>query len=155
MPMFGTDSRPATEAVLTTWQSASCRSMMGRNTRTPWITPQTLTPSTHSQSATVFSHTTPPGPTPALLHSRCTAPKVASVFSASRSMSCARDTSVRMPITGTPALRNSVSTLRRASSSMSASTSFMPSAAKRRAMASPSPLAPPVMTATLSLKSFI
>ena len=42
-----------------------------------------------------------------------------------------------------------------ASSSTSARTTFMPSCAQRSAMARPRPLAAPVMTATLSLNSFM
>ena len=45
------------------------------NRRTPWITPQRFTPSTHSQSLTEFSQTRPPAPTPALLKTKCGAPK--------------------------------------------------------------------------------
>src|SRR5690606_19983912 len=74
-PMLGGLSRPAMLAVLTMWprQAASllaAASIMGVNRRTPWITPHRFTPSTHCQSATVFSHTSPPEPTPALLKTK-------------------------------------------------------------------------------------
>src|SRR3989338_1843082 len=61
-PILGAFSRPAMLAVLTMWpvqagSLAAASSIMGVNTRTPWTTPMTLTPSTHSQSLAEFSHT--------------------------------------------------------------------------------------------------
>ena len=38
----------AIEAVFTTWPSSPRSSRIGTKVRTPWITPQTLTPSTNS-----------------------------------------------------------------------------------------------------------
>ena len=48
---------PAIDAVLTMWPSSPPASMRGRKARTPWITPQRLTPITHCQSASVCSCT--------------------------------------------------------------------------------------------------
>ena len=50
-------------------------SIIGVNTRMPCATPIRLTPTTHSQSRGVCSQISPPAPTPALLKTRCGAPK--------------------------------------------------------------------------------
>lgn len=75
-------------AVFTMWprQVGSCfaaASIMGVNRRTPCTTPQRFTPNTHSQSLTEFSQIRPPEPTPALLNTKCGAPKVFSTSAAS------------------------------------------------------------------------
>ncbi len=72
-------SRPAIDAVLTMWPSVPWDSMMGTNTRRPWMTPHRLTPNTHSQSALVLSQGVTPAPTPALLNNRWTAPNASIV----------------------------------------------------------------------------
>src|SRR3954452_2833134 len=95
MAMPGGDSRPATDAVLTTWPSTFCSSMRGTNTRMPWMTPQTFTPKVHSQSFSDCSQTVPPGATPALLQRTCTPPNALKALSASASTSRPLDTSVR------------------------------------------------------------
>ena len=49
--MNGPATRPAIDAVFTMWPAACCI-RIGTNARIPWITPQRLTPSTHSQVST-------------------------------------------------------------------------------------------------------
>ena len=152
----GADTRPATEAVLTTWHSLSCFSMIGTKTRMPWSTPQRLTPSTHCQSASVNSQDAPTtGGTPALLQRMWTAPNASIVLAARASTSAARETSVRTGSTVAPPAFISDAVLARAPSSTSARTTFIPSAAKRSAIARPMPLAAPVTTAVLPLNSFM
>ena len=68
---------------------AAASSIIGVNTRMPCATPITLTPSTQSQSATVFSQIRPPAPTPALLKTMFGAPKRAFVAAPSASTSAA------------------------------------------------------------------
>src|SRR5687768_13763743 len=58
-------------------------------------------------------------------------------------------------MTSSSARRSSVTVVLSAFSSMSASTTFMPSRPKRSAIARPMPLAPPVTTATLPSRSRI
>ena len=66
---------PSGDEVLITMPGSPDASMRGTNACTPWATPNTLTLNVHFQSFGVESHTNPPGgPTPALLHSTCTAP---------------------------------------------------------------------------------
>src|SRR3990172_4326437 len=156
MPRTGPVIRPASEAVFTMCPSEPCRSITGTNVRTPWITPHRLTPITHSQSSAGTSHSVPlRGTTPALLHTMCTCPKASSVRLASDSTSSGRETSVRTASTVAPPSRISFSAWASAASSTSARTTFIPSRAKRSAIARPIPLAAPVTTATRSLNSFI
>src|SRR5262245_10560538 len=129
--------------------------MRGTKTRTPWTTPQRLTPTTHSHSARVLSQMAASVPTPALLQSKWTAPKASSVFWASASRSLAWETSVRTASTVAPEAFRLASAFANGSPSTSARTAFMPSCTQRSARARPMPLAAPVMTATLSLKSFM
>jgi hypothetical protein len=69
---------PASEAVLTMCPSVSWSIMIGRNVRTPWMTPIRLTPSTQCQSSRVLVQLgNPLVPTPALLQTTCTAPVLA------------------------------------------------------------------------------
>ena len=82
--MNGRLTRPAIEAVFTTCASSPCASSRGTKLRRPWTTPQKLTPSTHCQSAIGTSHEFPPTKTPALLQTRCTAPKASIVASGER-----------------------------------------------------------------------
>src|SRR5580704_6863564 len=97
----------------------------------------------------------PSPPTPALLQMICTEPNVARVFSASAATCFPSDTSVTIPATSAPLDFSSATALDSACSSTSASTIFIPSVAKRSAIARPIPLAPPVTTATLPLNSFM
>ena len=127
-------------------------SIMGVNRRTPCTTPQRFTPSTHSQSLTEFSHTRPPAPTPALLNTRCGAPKRACTSAASCSICAAFDTSTLRASTWQPAACASAAAWSRASCCTSTSTRFMPSLAPMRAHSSPKPEPAPVRTAVLPAK---
>src|SRR5690606_5548524 len=129
--------------------------MIGTKVRTPWITPHRFTPSTHSQSLTLCSQTSPPAATPALLNSRCTAPNASSVRCARRSTSAPRLTSTVSASTCAPCARNSSAVAASACGWMSASASLMPSPAAMRANSRPKPLPAPVTTATLPAKSFM
>ena len=82
----GSAVRPAIDAVLTMCPSP-CSVMIGRNARTPWITPYRLIPSTQSHSVSGPVHALPLPATPALLHSTWAAPKRSSVRRA-RSSTC-------------------------------------------------------------------
>ena len=81
-------------------------------------------------------------PMPALLCTRCTAPKRSSVWSRSASHRSESETSVTTPIASAPAVASSSDGLLEGPASMSPSTIFMPSAAARSATARPMPLAP-------------
>jgi hypothetical protein len=145
-------------AVLTMWPCHcgsffAASSIIGVKTRTPWITPHRLTPSTHSQSAMVFSHTSPPAPTPALLNTKCGAPNRCATACPSASMSAAFETSTRRASTCAPACAISAAALSSASCCTSTSTRFMPSRAPMRAHSRPKPDPAPVSTAVLPLKS--
>ena len=74
---------PATDAVFTTWPPSGFSTSIGMNECSPCTTPQRFTPSTHCQSASVWSTMNPPPPTPALLQSTCTVPKRSRTASAS------------------------------------------------------------------------
>ena len=115
----------------------------------------TLTPSTHSQSATVFSQIRPPAPTPALLNTICGAPKRASVAAPSASTSAARATSSRNASTLAPSASISAAARSSASCCTSAMTTFMPRCAASRDVSRPKPDAAPVMTAVPPLKFFM
>ncbi len=121
----------------------------------PWITPHTLTPSTHCQSRMLFSQISPPEPTPALLNTRCAAPNAASVSAASASTASPSDTSTLRATTFAPFASSSAATRSSASCCTSAMTTFMPSVAATCANSRPKPLPPPVMTAVRPVKSFI
>src|SRR5215470_3741689 len=156
MDMNGADRSPAMEAVLTTCPSVSCFSISGTKVRMPCTTPHKLTPNPHSQFCNGWVQDGPkPPPTPALLQTICTAPNVSRVFCARVSTDSAFATSVTTPNTDAPFARISSSARRSAPSSTSASTIFIPAAAKRSAIARPIPLAPPVTTATRSANSFM
>src|SRR5213078_5147765 len=90
--------------VLTTWPSSSCASITGTNALMPWMTPQTLTASAHSQSRASCSHIGPSaeGPMPALLQTTCTAPNAANVASRSAATDSQVETSVGTPMTSSP-----------------------------------------------------
>src|SRR5262245_20016304 len=144
--MPGGEISPATEAVLTTCPSP-CATRRGTKARTPWITPQRLTPSAHCQSPRVLFHSGPSGETPALLQTTWTSFRDA----AQASTSPALETSTR--IVRAPFAIRTVSS--RPFSSTSASARCMPSFAKASAMARPRPLAAPVIAAVLPRKVFI
>src|SRR4029453_10463102 len=118
------------------------------------MTPKRFTARTHSKSSSGSSAMGSPRlPTPALLQTRWTSPKCSNAVAARAATSASMLTSVGTVSTSAPP-RLSASLARcRTGRSMSASTSLMPSAAKRWAMASPMPDAPPVMTATLPSRS--
>ncbi|MCY1314523.1 hypothetical protein D9M70_651820 [compost metagenome] len=87
-PIAGALTSPAIDAVLTMCPSYSgsfsaAASISGVKMRMPWMTLRRLTPSTHSQSCSLFSQISPPAPTPALLNSRWTVPNAARAASAS------------------------------------------------------------------------
>src|SRR6185295_9822741 len=160
MPMLGGLSRPAIDAVLTMWPSypgsfAAAASIIGVKTRTPWTTPMTLTPSTHSQSASVFSQTRPPAPTPALLKTMCGAPKRCATARPSASTSPALLTSTRCASTCAPRPWISAAARSSASACTSAMTTFMPRRAAMREVSRPKPEPAPVMTAVRPLNCFM
>ena len=68
---------PSPDEVLTIRPGSPPAIMRGTKAWMPWKTPHTLTAKAHFQSLTSCSHMRPsaPEPTPALLHSTCTAPK--------------------------------------------------------------------------------
>src|SRR6185295_11421956 len=144
--MPGGEISPATDAVFTTWPSPWA-TKRGTKARTPWITPQRLTPSAHCQSAAVFSHRGPTGETPALLQTTCTSFREA----ANASTSDASETSTRRQ--KAPFASRAVSS--RPFSSTSARARCMPSFANASAMARPRPLAAPVTAAVLPRRVFI
>src|SRR5215207_9431172 len=142
--MPGPATRPATDAVFTMWPPSALRSRWGRKAWTPWMTPHRLTSTTHFQSFSVRSLMRPPPPTPALLHTRWTAPNRSMVAAARAATLSASATSVRTPTTP-----SSSAVAASGASSMSAMTTCMPSSTHRAAKPRPIPDAPPVTTATL------
>ena len=97
----------------------------------------------------------PPTATPALLHTTCTLPNVDSVASAARAMAARSVTSTCSGMTSALVGARLATAASNALSSMSAMATFMPAAAKERAMAKPMPLAPPVTNAVLPATSFM
>ncbi len=97
-----------------------------------------------------MSATLAPEPTPALLQTRCTAPKRSSVVWARAWTLWSEATSVT-----TPTAPSSCAAASSAAGSMSAMTTLAPSARSRRAMPLPIPEAPPVTTAVLPARSLI
>ena len=140
------------DAVLTTWPTP-CSIMSGTNVEMPWMTPHWLAPRIQRQSSSLKSQIGPPSPTPALLWTRCTAPKRSSAWSRKARTEAPSDTSVTTPMASAPRAASSPSASFRGPSSMSAMTIFIPSVAARSATARPMPLAPPVITATLPCRS--
>src|SRR3954469_13620262 len=136
------------DAVLTTWPAPPCASILGTNARIPWMTLHRSTPSTHRQSSRVSAQARALFTTPALLHSRWTAPNRAKDSSARRSTSPPSDTSATTAWTSQPASVRVLATSSSPVGSLSDTTTRMPSAANRSAIARPSPLAAPVTTAT-------
>src|SRR3954469_15453060 len=136
------------DAVLTTCPAPPCASILGTNARIPWMTLHRSTPRTHRQSSTVSAQARALFTTPALLHSRWTAPNRAKDSSERRSTSPPSDTSATTAWTSEPASIKVLATSSSPVGSMSDTTTRMPSAANRSAIARPSPLAAPVTTAT-------
>src|SRR5688500_5499292 len=151
MLLLATEMSPAAEAVLTTWQAPPCFSMRGTKARMPWATPMRFTPSTHCHSSAVVVHAGPQTATPALLNSRCTAPKRAYASAARLSTSDSFDTSQRTARLSAAPMSRVVSAI--PGSSTSASATRMPSRAQASASSRPMPLPPPVTTATLPRRS--
>src|SRR5436309_2946015 len=151
---MGAEVSPAIEAVLTTWPSP-CSTRRGTKARTPWMTPQRLTPITQAQSRSVSVHMGPPAATPALLHTTWAVPNSSKVRAARASTDSPFETSVRTGSTVAPVSARRLDASLRGASSMSAITTRMPSAQKRSASPNPIPLAAPVTTATLPLSSCI
>src|SRR6056297_1347990 len=127
----------------------------GRKVRTPYTTPQKLTPITHSHDSSGPTHGSPAPTTPALLHTTWTPPN-RSIVAAARASTCSGLlTSVSTPIASTPCVPTSATAASSASCCTSASTTEQPPAAKALASANPIPLPAPVTTATLSGPSSI
>ena len=157
MPILGGVNSPAILAVLTMWpwkfgSLLAASSIMGVNKRTPCTTPHKFTPSNHSQSATVFSQTKPPAPTPALLKTKFGAPNVCCTSFARACMWPSLDTSTKRAITSAPSVCICACAASNASFCTSTSTSFMPNWAPIFAHSKPKPEPAPVRTATLPLK---
>src|SRR4051794_12090314 len=93
---------PATDAVFTMWQSSPCSIIAGTNAWIPWTMPIRLTPTSHSQSDSVDSHSGPLTATPALLKSRWTRPKRDTVRCASASTEPFHATSVTVDVHSAP-----------------------------------------------------
>ena len=118
------------------------------NTRTPCATPIRLTPITHSQSRSVCSQIRPPAPTPALLKTKCGAPKRSIVAAPSASTSAAlRHVELQRQHLRAERLQISAGARSSASACTSATTTFMPRRAHSRASSRPKPEPAPVMTA--------
>ena len=96
-----------------------------------------------------------PPPTPALLKMMCAVPKAFTASSRRRFTSSALRTSMFTPMTFTLLPLNSATTSSSGPCSMSPSTRFTPAFANCFAVASPRPLAPPVMTAVFPCSSMI
>ena len=126
----------------------------GRKARQPWTTPQKLTPITHSQALSGPNQASPRGATPALLHTRCTAPKRSTACSA-RALHLGLLADVGAHGEHLDAVRRHLRRGGRASASSwtSASTRSIPAPANRSASASPIPLPAPVTTATCPVVS--
>lgn len=146
---------PNPEHVFTTWHSISCSIIFGTKLRMPLMTPHRFTLRTHCQSFSVAVVKKHRVLTPALLNNRCTAPNPLKVLFARVSICITFDTSNLTALTSAPLFFKLASSSNRGSSSTSTSTTFIPSLTHLVARAFPIPLAAPVTTATLFLKSFI
>src|SRR5262245_8163148 len=136
--------------------SVSWSIMIGRNVRTPWMTPIRFTPSTQRQSSRVLLQLgNPLVPTPALLQTTWTAPYLRSVSFASASTCSAFETSVTTPCTSAPASRRAAVVSASGLSSTSLSTTRMPACTNVSHMPRPMPLAAPVTTATFPFTSLM
>ncbi len=143
---------PAIDAVLTMWPLPRS-SMAGRNAFTPWITPQRLTPSVHSQSARSIAEIDAPPATPALFITTSAGPQADVQASRSPSTDAHSATSHGTASTSPPAAAMAAAVSSSGGCSMSATTTLIPSAANACATARPIPLAPPVTTATLPVSA--
>lgn len=153
--MPGGASQLAPDPVFTTWPSP-CSTSRGTKVRMPWTTPQRLTPSTQRHSSAEVTQLRPNVPaTPALLHTRWTAPNWRTTWSARASTAAASATSVGTPTTSAPVAASEPTAASSAASSTSTRATRMPSATRRSASASPIPLAAPVTTATRPFNSRI
>ena len=121
-------------------------------TRAACFMPNTTLPTsrrmTSANCSSVTVSTLLRSPAPALLNRQSRRPKRSTVWSIRAAMSASRMTSVRMKVASPPSSRVSASPF---SALRPARTILAPSSAQRRAVASPMPLVPPVMTMTLSL----
>src|SRR6266536_1928485 len=141
--------RPATLAVLM-MDPPPCFFMTGAACLIPRNTPRRSTPTVASKPSTGTSSIFPPTPPyPALLKMQSSRPKRLRVSSTAACTSGSRLTSV-----WTYSARDPSSPVRRRprSSWMSATMTDAPSSTKSRTVASPMPLAPPVINATLPLR---
>ena len=92
---------PFDDDVFITWPGPPCSSIAGTNALIPWSTPKTFTSMAQRQSFRWCSQSAPSDPDgiPALLHTRCTAPKRSSAASRRCSTDSKSDTSVGTPST--------------------------------------------------------
>ena len=134
------------EAVIRTWAPSAAR-IRGTKERTQWTAPKRLTPKVQRQSSSGVSMSGATVITPALLHSRWTAPNASKARSASASTEAGSATSVRAAIASPPAARTAAATRSASASSMSDTATRMPASLQARARASPMPEPPPVITA--------
>src|SRR5665213_3196985 len=100
-------------------------------------------------------HASPIPVMPALLHSTCAAPNRSSVNSARAATARSEDVSQTVEAMSAPSALNFAWTSARRISSMSARTTFIPSATNISLSAKPIPLAAPVTTATLPSRFFM
>ena len=124
-------------------------SRIGRKVCTPCTTPKRFTSTTQRQVG--MSHGGPWPPTPALLHTTCTAPKRSSAAWARASTEAGSVTSVGTASTSVPAAANRSVVEPSGPASTSAPTIDMPCAANASHNAAPMPLPAPVTTATRPL----
>ncbi|MNF70716.1 hypothetical protein D3C84_526390 [compost metagenome] len=146
--MNGLLSRPAREAVLTTWAGRPWASSSGRKARMPLITPPRLTARARCHCESLSSQQLPVCITPALLNSRSTVPKRCRAASRRCSSCVASATSVTWVSTCTPCSLSCAARRSRDSPSRSARTRCSLSVMARSARPRPMPLAAPVITAT-------
>src|SRR4051794_29202145 len=130
--------------------------MRGTKALTPWMTPQRLTSRIHRHSLSSNRQVAPMSATPALLQRTSAPPKRSQAVSARRSTSSKRRTSVTaVRIVLEDGRFSDCAAESRRSAWTSAMTRCMPCAARRSQSARPIPLAAPVTTATLPLRSSI
>ena len=135
------------------WPSPASTSN-GPNTVTPWATPKTFTPTIHSHSSGVVSSIRPPGDTPALLHTTCTAPYADSVCDARSCTAAGSLTSQSTPSTSAPSASSRVADSASTSSSTSAITTCIPSATNRSLIANPDSASRPGHHCNLAFEVF-
>src|SRR3954463_4307212 len=120
---------PLPEDVLMTCAGSPRAPIPGPNALMPWMTPHTFTAVAQPQSVRPYSHIAPsaPEPTPALLHSTCTAPNALMARSCSACTDAKSVTSVSTPSTSAPVDRIASTASSSTGASTSASTTRMPS----------------------------